>query len=765
MGERVSEPLGDSPIPPTAPASGLVDCAACRHPVDPLRAARVACFDDRFLYFCSAACREGFRPSKPNYATPSTPGRYATPRPTVTARSPVPTVALDPRHAQARALRAIGEESFEHSAAGGTVEPAVEWEARSSGPLLPSTNQETTTDLFHILLILGIIGSLLSIALSLAGSSGLALTARLLSVATAAVALISARVTTPTGPESPHGVFVLLGPSASITLSAVARLLGDPLAGPLLTLSGVIVAATSVEVWYSATYRAPLEAERSLIEQALGADAHQVVGTDLATVPAKELRPGEEIVVSDNEVVPADGTIGAGEAEVVPWLGSSEVVNRTMGDPIVAGARVKKGRLRVIVSASGMDRSWARLVLDPRRRADVHSQLARMGRLVSERGSIVAAGTAMLAAFASNLPLLEILAVAVAAQAAFFSLGQAEIGALSVMRAALLGLRRGITFRGPETLEQAARVTTAVFCARGTVLLGEPEVASIDPFGNHPVGRVLELVAGAESSSSQPVATAVLRAARLRGLRPDAVRSPTLQPGLGICAVASDGQQLVVGSRALMLREHVGVGVAEDKISELEAMGQTVLLVALGGRLVGILGLQDGLRPGARAAVQHLLDVDVEPVLMSGDTREASEAIGRALDIDHVRTDILPSERGDEVRRLAEGSLVVAVVGRSPIDDGAMLAADVSVALATAGCGSSDWHVQLASDDVRDAAFAIRLAHRCRSEARICMVLTLCTAGLGAVGVSLSLIPLWAGPLIGLVGSLIVALRFTSARD
>ena len=123
------------------------------------------------------------------------------------------------------------------------------------------------------------------------------------------------------------------------------------------------------------------------------------------------------------------------------------------------------------------------------------------------------------------------------------------------------------------------------------------------------------------------------------------------------------------------------MALAETKITDLEAMGRTVLLVALGGRLVGVVGLQDGLRPGARAAVQHLLDVGVEPVLLSGDARETCEALGRALDIDHIRPELLPAERGDEIRRLADGGAVVAVIGRSPADDASLAAADVSIAL------------------------------------------------------------------------------------
>src|SRR5690606_19521908 len=191
-------------------------------------------------------------------------------------------------------------------------------------------------------------------------------------------------------------------------------------------------------------------------------------------------------------------------------------------------------------------------------------------------------------------------------------------------------------------------------------------------------------------------------------------------------------------------------------------MGRSVLLVALGGRLVGVAGLQDGLRPGARAAVQHLLDVGVEPVLLSGDTRETCETLARTLDIEHIRPEVLPADRGDEVRRLADAGSVVAVLGRSPADDSALAAADVSVALGMAGSTVADWNGQLASDDVRAAAYAIRLAHECRTEARLGLSVTLATGAGGALGVAFGMLPPALAPLLALAGTLVALARLRS---
>jgi cation transport ATPase len=368
-------------------------------------------------------------------------------------------------------------------------------------------------------------------------------------------------------------------------------------------------------------------------------------------------------------------------------------------------------------------------------------------------------GAAALAAFAGNLDWVEVLMLCVGVHAALTSPLLASLPALHVARAILDGLRRGVAFRSAEAFDRAGKVSTLAFCARGTLLLGEPEVADIQGFGEHRPTDVLALVAGAESGSQRATATAVLRAARARNVRPDGVRSPNPQPGLGTTAVASNGQTLVVGSRALMLREHVSVAAVEARLTELEAMGRSVQLVALGGRLIGLLGLQDGLRPGARATVQHLLDIGVEPVLLSGDARETCEALGHALDIDHIRPELPPAERGDAIRRLMDGGAVVAVLGRTPADDIALGAADVSIALSTAGSSAAEWNVQLASDDVRDAAYGLRLAHVARREARLALLLTLAPALLASLLATLGLAAPALAPLGAALGGALALLR------
>jgi P-type E1-E2 ATPase len=333
------------------------------------------------------------------------------------------------------------------------------------------------------------------------------------------------------------------------------------------------------------------------------------------------------------------------------------------------------------------------------------------------------------------------------------------MAAVHVARGVLSGLAQGIAYRTASDWDRAGDVSIAAFCARGTLLIGEPELADLEPLGRWNEAQVLRFAAGAESTSNHPVAMAVQRAAVVRHVEPDAVRSPVAQPGLGVTAVASTGEALTVGSRALMLREKISVAIAEQKIAEIEGRGREVLLVALGGRLVGVIGMQDGLRPGSRAAVQHLLDAQVEPVLLSGDSRETCEAIGRALDIEHVRPEILPADRALEIERLSQGGVTVAVIGHPRTDEAALSASDVAVAMPSPGGGPGEWGVNLASDDVRHGALAISLARRTKYEARTGLVLALAPGVAFALAVAFGVLPAAYAPLAGLFGAAASALH------
>jgi cation transport ATPase len=498
---------------------------------------------------------------------------------------------------------------------------------------------------------------------------------------------------------------------------------------------------------------------RDRIQRSLDVPVRIVQGEDTFEAAPSDVRSGEQVLVFAGEIVGVDATVAAGEACVVPWLDARDEMMKREGDPVVAGARVRSNQLRMIATWSGRDRAWTRLFALQAGSIDTSAPTARTVRHVAERGAPVAALSIGIAAFVGGATTVEIVAAMCAAAMAFAARAASSVAALHLSRAQLDALANGITYKDPFAFEKAASANVAVLSARGTVLLGEPEIVAVEPAAGFDAERVIALAAGAEMGSTHPFASAVLRVARTQGVHPDYVRNAKVQPGLGVTACASSGERLVVGGRAMMLEEKIGVAMFDARVSELEGQGRSVLLVALGDRLAGIIALQDGLRAGARAAVQLLLDAHVEPVLLCGEARETCETIGRALDIEHVRPEVLPADRGAVVRALAESGNVVAVIGHPANDDAALAAADVAIAMGAAGSAPGDWAVALAGDQLREAALALAIPRAARERARAAMALGASPSLVALLAIAFGIAPLAVAPLATLLGAIAVVLH------
>lgn len=726
----------------------LGSCALCGAAVDPLRAARVRIISDRFHYFCSAQCADEFDPRE-HRATPISPHAPAQLRSDQPARhvTPVESVA---ETEQPPAPLALGQ-----STEAGLEKPSAE---TRSNEAIPSPEDQQSR-----LLLLSVLLAALSIALLLAEES---LTTRIVraTLVTIGTGTLTASFLTKQRPDdSLPAPRILPLPILSVAVAIIAVALRTPEAGGTLGLAATLLLTYAGLTWVLARLVAPLRAEQTQLEHDLEGTTWHVQDDRVSKVPIADLRPGEQIVIHAGETVMADVTLSAGSAEVYPWLGADTPQPASPGSFIYAGARLASGQIRATIRWNGLDRHWLRLTSDPARRADLHAPAVLLARKTSTRGALIAATLSVVVGIFAEWSRLTLAMNTLVAASIFVHPWVYRVPALHVMAAVLSALKRGIVFKSAQTLEAAGRVSTAVFCARGTLLLGEPELSSIDTLSNLEQDEILSLVAGAEQFGVHPVAVAIQRAARAHNIQADAVRSPHHQPGLGVTAVASHGKALVVGSRGLMLKERISVAKAEARITELEASGRTVILVALDNHLVGLLSLQDGLRAGARAAVQHLLDVGIEPVLLSGDGRETCASLGRTIDIDHLRPDVLPADRGREVERLRSGGANVAVVGRSPTDDIALAAATVSVALPGLGNNNSDFDVELGNDEVQKAALALRIAHDLAKATTRAVLILLLGASLALLCLLALGIPAGWLPIIWLGISMLAALPLLTA--
>ena len=512
-----------------------------------------------------------------------------------------------------------------------------------------------------------------------------------------------------------------LAPSIFATsLAVIARALElDDVLAMTLPLASILPAQTAVIALLVWGAESRLDTRHTQIAASLQGNTRRLSAAGITeTVPIEAVHPGEVIIVQAGERVLADGTISGGQAVVEPWFDADWSIPAHEGQHLVAGSKVIHGDIRLTVAWTETDRAWMRLSHDPLRRVETSGRLTLFSRLCATHGALGLAGLVGLVGIATGQATWTTLLLSLTAYAAFGHLGLGQLGGLLQAQCVLHALKRGICYRTCDALDRSSRISRVALCARSALLMGTPEVTSISPVGSYSVDEVLALTAGAEQAANSPTHEAISQAAHRRHVKPETLRSLNVQPGLGMTGLTPSGERVIVGSRALMLAERVGIASVEQQLSKLETSGRSVLLTALGGRLIGVLGLQDRLRPGARSAVQHLLDASVEPILISSEARETCDALARTLDITHVRPELLPTEIGREIRQLLEGGAGIGAVGTSPDDDDALGAASVSIALSHQGSTTPEWDIHIVSGSVQDAGYGVQLARQMSTQMR-----------------------------------------------
>ncbi len=478
------------------------------------------------------------------------------------------------------------------------------------------------------------------------------------------------------------------------------------------------------------------------------------VQVDDQEVPTDRIRAGEEVIAHDGEVLGVDGMIKAGEADVLLFPSARTPVRRGPGEPLLAGARVTDGAVRVLATRVGDDRALARPGRFGVGTGPTAARVARLAEQASRWGGFAAlvvaiGGVAIAGAPGIAAPLAAAAAVLVSAPL----LAARRAADAPLVAAAAAAAERGIIFPSARLLENAGRVTIAALSSHGTVTEGDPEVVDVHAIDDSVDTRTLLALAAAAQMAAEgsTIAAAIREYAELHGIAPESVRRATFLPGRGVTALSPGGEPFVIGNRQLLLDEGVSVAIADAEAARAEARGHTVLFVGLGGRVRSIISLQDPIRPGARAAVQRVFDLHVEAVLISGDHRGTAEALARNLDVSHVKAELLPEERGAEVRRLRESGSLVAAVGRPQLDEAALAAADVPIVLSAAGGSTSENAIAIATDDVRDATNALWIAKAGRSEAIRGVAISLVGGAVLVVACAIGFVPPGVAALLGLL--------------
>jgi Cu+-exporting ATPase len=249
------------------------------------------------------------------------------------------------------------------------------------------------------------------------------------------------------------------------------------------------------------------------------------------------------------------------------------------------------------------------------------------------------------------------------------------------------GAENGILIKSGEALEIAHKVRMVVFDKTGTLTEGKPRVTDVVAYASQPATALpqddfLAAVASAERNSEHPLAEALVEEARRRGLsfaEPESFRS---FPGIGVAARVKE-QDWLVGREAMLQEQGVDTTPAAEDRARLEADGKTIVFAATGGKLAGLVGLADTIRPEAPATIARLRAMGLDVALLTGDHQPTAEAVAHQAGITRVVAGVLPARKAEEIRRLRSGGQVVAMVGDGINDAPALAEADLGIAIGT----------------------------------------------------------------------------------
>ena len=398
-------------------------------------------------------------------------------------------------------------------------------------------------------------------------------------------------------------------------------------------------------------------------------------------VPVKVVRVGDYLQVKPGGRIPVDGVVtnGASSVDASMLTGESMPVPVGVGSSVAGGTMNTTGSFIMRAERVGADTALSRIIKLVR---EAQSSKAPIARLADDVSLIFVPTVMALAVIAGagwlywgHVPVSEAVRIFVAAP-------------ISIMVATGRGAQMGVLVKNGTALELAGRLDVLVFDKTGTLTEGKPRLLaaeSFDPLFDEE--RILGYAASLEGVSEHPLALAVTSAAEERNLHLYPVSDFASVSGLGVSGnvdLENESMPLLLGNKRLMEERQVSFDAVKDldaRLAELSDSGATPLLLAVNGRLVGMLAVADTIRPETAGVVKELRQLGLRVIMLSGDNRRTAEAIAKSAGIDEVIADVLPDGKEKVISELQAAGLRVGMIGDGINDAPALARADVGMAM------------------------------------------------------------------------------------
>lgn len=461
----------------------------------------------------------------------------------------------------------------------------------------------------------------------------------------------------------------------------------------------------------------------SAIEKLVGLQAKQATvvrdGKEVL-LAIEEIKIGDVIIVKPGEKIPVDGKLVSGESSVDEAMvtGESLPVSKKSGDHVIGATINKTGSFQFEATKIGSDTLLAQIIELVRR---AQTSRAPIQKLADQVSSYFVPIVLILSVVTFNiwyvllgvgLVKAMLFAIAVVVIACPCALGLATPTALMVGTGR--GAKLGILIKSGEVLESARNIRYVVFDKTGTLTEGKPVVTEI--IGDRK--RVLTIAASLEAVSEHPLATAILAQAKLDKLNPSTVTQFKAVEGKGVQG-SVDGKPAFIGNRILFEDAGIKLGEYDQKMSELEQLGKTVMLVGQDKKLLGMIAVQDRPKASAAIAIKRLKGLGISTVMITGDNESTARAVAKQVGIDKVIAQVLPGDKAEEVKSLQKSGKV-AFVGDGINDAPALAQADLGIAMGTGtDVAMEAGGIVLIKSNLEDVVTALRLSQKTFSRIKL----------------------------------------------
>lgn len=404
-------------------------------------------------------------------------------------------------------------------------------------------------------------------------------------------------------------------------------------------------------------------------------------------IPIEQVQVGDVIRVRPGEKIPVDGEIIEGESSIDESMisGESIPVDKAKGDTIIGSTMNKSGTFTYKAMKVGSDTMIAQII---KLVQEAQGSKAPIQRLADTVSSYFVPIVIMLAFTTFGIwyifgpepaflyAMLNTVAVLIIACPCAMGLATPT----AIMVATGVGAQRGILIKDAQSLELANKIKSVVFDKTGTLTNGKPEVTEVIPQNKYNVEDVLVFAASIEKGSEHSLAEAIVNKAEQERLKTEPVTKFQAISGHGVEGIVK-GKKVFLGNRKLITKEKIEYNSISEQMDNLESDGKTVMMLAVEGKLAGLIAVADTVKESAKEGVKALQGKNIEVIMITGDNKRTAEAIAQKVGITRVLADVLPDQKEAEIRKIqAEGKLV-AMVGDGINDAPALAAADIGIAM------------------------------------------------------------------------------------